>query len=106
MKQYETCIQNNNNNNNNKIIIIKGKKKKKKKGGRGRASTGSVRERKFLFYFFAFCFFLRSMKIGSQVFVGTEDKVDLRDENYAWTPKSWSFVKTPRGREFSYLCFF
>ena len=33
------------------------------------------------------------MKIGPQVFVGTEDKVDLRDESYAWTPKSWSFVK-------------
>ena len=33
------------------------------------------------------------MKIGSQVFVGAEGKVDLRDESYAWTPKSWSFVK-------------
>ena len=33
------------------------------------------------------------MKIGPQVFVGTEGKVDLRDESYAWTPKSWSFVK-------------
>ena len=33
------------------------------------------------------------MKIGSQVFVGTEDKVDLRDESYAWTPKIWSFDK-------------
>ena len=27
------------------------------------------------------------MKIGPQVFVGTEGKVDLRDESYAWTPK-------------------
>ena len=33
------------------------------------------------------------MKIGLQVFVGTEGKVDLRDESYAWTPKSWSFDK-------------
>ena len=33
------------------------------------------------------------MKIGPQVFVGTEGKVDLRDKSYAWTPKSWSFVK-------------
>ena len=33
------------------------------------------------------------MKIGPQVFVGTEGKVDLRNENYAWAPKSWSFVK-------------
>ena len=27
----------------------------------------------------------------SKVFVGAEGKVDLRDESYAWTPKSWSF---------------
>ena len=33
------------------------------------------------------------MKIGPQVFAGIEDKVDLRDESYAWTPKSWSFDK-------------
>ena len=33
------------------------------------------------------------MKIGSHVFVETEGKVDLRDESYVWTPKSWSFVK-------------
>ena len=33
------------------------------------------------------------MKIGSQVFIETEGKVDLRDESYAWAPKSWSFVK-------------
>ena len=35
----------------------------------------------------------RSTKIGLQVFVGTESKIDLRDESYVWTPKSWSFVK-------------
>ena len=33
------------------------------------------------------------MEIGPQVFIGAEGKVDLRDESYAWTPKSWSFVK-------------
>ena len=33
------------------------------------------------------------MKIGPQVFVTTEGKVDPHDESYAWTPKSWSFVK-------------
>ena len=43
--------------------------------------------------FFSLRFFLRSMKIEPQVFVGTEGKVDLRDESYAWTSKSWSFVK-------------
>ena len=46
----------------------------------------------FLF-FFSLCFFLRSTKIVPRGFVGTEGKVDLRDESYAWTPKSWSFVK-------------
>ena len=46
------------------------------------------------FYFFSFsCFFLRSTKIRPQVFVGTEGKVDLRDESYAWILKSWSFDK-------------
>ena len=48
------------------------------------------------FYFFiicSLCFFLRYMKIGPHVFVGTEDKVNLRDESYTWTPKSWSFDK-------------
>ena len=49
-------------------------------------------EKKILI-FFSLRFFLRFMKIGPQVFVGTEGKVDLRDESYAWTPKSWSFVK-------------
>ena len=33
------------------------------------------------------------MKIKPQIFVGTEGKVDLRDESYAWTPKTWSFDK-------------
>ena len=46
----------------------------------------------FIFYFY-FCFFLRFMKIRLQVFVGTEGKVDLCDESYAWTPKSGSFEK-------------
>ena len=60
-----------------------------------REGVGREREvrEKIILIFFSFRFFLRSMKIGSQVFVGTEDKVDLRNESYAWTPKSWSFVK-------------
>ena len=51
--------------------------------------------REFIFnIFFLFVFFFRSTKIGPQVFVGIEGKVDLRDdESYVWTPKSWSFVK-------------
>ena len=47
----------------------------------------------FNFFYFFIRFFLRSTKIGPQVFFGAEGKVDLRDESYAWTPKSWSFVK-------------
>ena len=50
-------------------------------------------EREYIYIFSSFRFFLKSMKIGPQVFIGTEGKVDLRDESYAWTPKSWSFVK-------------
>ena len=50
-------------------------------------------ERILIFYFSSLCFFLRSTKIGPQVFVGAEGKVDLCDESYAWTPKSWSFDK-------------
>ena len=58
-------------------------------------------EREFIFLFFSSLrFFLRSTKIGSQVFVRTEGKVDLRDESYAWTPKSWSFVKLHEVRNF------
>ena len=61
---------------------------------RGREASG-VREGVGDFYFIisSLCFFFKSMKIGPQVFVGTEDKVDLRGESYVWTPKSWSFVK-------------
>ena len=47
----------------------------------------------FYFYFPSLRFFLRSTKIGPQVFIGSEGKVDPRNEGYAWTPKYWSFVK-------------
>ena len=43
------------------------------------------------------------MKIGLEVFVGAEGKVDLRDESYAWTPKSWSFDKRREVGVLSYL---
>ena len=52
-----------------------------------------MRGREDFYFYFLFAFFFRSTKIGSQVFVGTEGKIDLRDESYTWTPKSWSFVK-------------
>ena len=50
-------------------------------------------ERIFFYFFIFFCFFFRSMKIRSQVFIGIEGKIYLRDKSYAWIPKSWSFVK-------------
>ena len=50
-------------------------------------------ERELFLFFFSLRFFLRSMKIGPQVFVGAEGKVDLRNESYVWTTKSWSFDK-------------
>ena len=55
----------------------------------------------FIFYFSSLRFFLRYMEIGPQVFVGAEGKVDLRDESYAWTPKSWSFIKLHEVGNFS-----
>ena len=61
------------------------------------------RLRGILFFYFFLRFFLRSKKIGPRVFVGTEGKVDLRDESYAWTPKSWSFDKLHEVRVLSYL---
>ena len=38
-------------------------------------------------------FSLRSIEIGSSVFVGARSKVDSHNEGYAWVPKSGSFVK-------------
>ena len=64
-----------------------------KRGQRGRREEGGLERENIIFIFFSLRFFLRSMNIGTQVFVGTEGKVDLRDESYAWTPKSCSFVK-------------
>ena len=61
-------------------------------------------DERIFFIFFSFsCLFLRSTKIGPQVFVETAGKVDLRDESYAWTPKSWSFDKLREVGVLSYL---
>ena len=44
---------------------------------------------RILFYFYFFLrFFLRFMKIGPQVFIGAEGKVNPHNEGYAWVPKS------------------
>ena len=51
---------------------------------RERASEGERwRGRENILFFFFLNFFLRFMKIGHQVFIGTKGKVDLRDESYA-----------------------
>ena len=52
-----------------------------------------MRERDFIFYFPSLRFLLKYMEIGPQVFVGAKGKIDIHNESYAWTPKSWSFVK-------------
>ena len=70
----EIVYPNDNNNNNNIIITIKRKKKINPR-------EGGVRVERDLF--FSLCFFFSSTKIGPQVFVGAEGKVDLRDESYA-----------------------
>ena len=60
-------------------------------------------ERDILIIFFSLSFFFRSMKIGPSDFVRTEGKIDLRDESYAWTPKSLSFDKLCEVGVLSYL---
>ena len=60
-------------------------------------------ERDILIIFFSLYFFFRSTKIGPHVFIGDEGKVNLRDESYAWTPKSWSFDKLREVGVLSYL---
>ena len=89
MKQYALYIKkynknnnkiNNNNNNNNKN---ENKRKVKEEEGNfffGR-ETESVERENFKFFYFFLRFFLISMKIGPQIFVGAEGKVDLRDES-------------------------
>ena len=76
----------------------KNQSKERERGRRGAESVGDKN-----IFFFSLCFFFRSTKIGPQVFVGTEGKVDLRDESYAWTPKSWSFDKIREIGVLSYL---
>ena len=60
-------------------------------------------EREILIIFFSLSFFFRSTKIGPSDFVGAEEKIDLRDESYAWTPKIWSFNKLREVGVLSYL---
>ena len=74
----------------NEIRKVKKKRKKEneenrteREGGRGGEERGRERNSTF---------FLRSMEIGSSVFVGARRKVDPHIASYAWVPKSWSFV--------------
>ena len=58
--------------------------KEKKGGGGGQFPLDGEREvERYFYFYFSLRFFLRFMKIGPQVFVGTEGKVDLHDESYA-----------------------
>ena len=51
------------------------------------------KERSFFLIFFSFLFFLRFTKIGLSEFVGPGTKSSLRDEGYAWVPKTWDFIE-------------
>ena len=53
-----------------------------------------------------FHFSLRSTELGSMVFIGAKDKVHLRNESYAWAPKSWNFVKLHEVGNFPTLIIF
>ena len=84
---------NNNNNNNNKDKNENQRKNglKKKQSG---WETGVRVQREFLFLIFLlFASFLDLRKSDHRFSSGLKGKVDLCDESYAWTPKSWSFVK-------------
>ena len=48
-----------------------------------------------------FRFSLRSTEIKPWVFVEARGKAGLRNEGYAWVPKSWSFVKLHEIESFS-----
>ena len=43
---------------------------------------------------------LRSTEIGLSIFFGARGKVSLCNKGYAWVPKSWSFVKLHKIRNF------
>ena len=58
------------------------------KGGDGRREREGEEEREREKAKKSFCFFLRSTKIRSSIFVGARGKVGLRNESYAWVPKS------------------
>ena len=62
--------------------------------------------REYFFFFFFFSLLLSQIYENRTVgFIRAEGKVDLRDESYAWTPKSWSFDKLREVGDLSYLGF-
>ena len=70
-----------------------GKNHKRERASAGRGHRQESGEILFIFYFPSLRFFLRSTKIGPQVFIETEGKVDPRNKGYAWKSKYWIFVK-------------
>ena len=80
--------------------------KVKRVGGDGRERKRACRGDFLFFIISSLRFFFISTKIGPQVFIGAEGKVDSRSEGYTWVPKSWSFVKLHEVGIFSYLVYF
>ena len=77
--------------------------KKYQRGRREASVENEGGEREILIIFSFLVFFFRFMKIGSSDFIGDEGKINLRDESYVWTPKSWSFDKFCEAGVLSYL---
>ena len=69
----------------------------------GEREASGEREFYIFLFFSSLRFFLRSTKIGPYIFIGAKGKVDLCDESYVWTPKSWSFDKLREVGVLSYL---
>ena len=100
MRPCELCIQ----------IIIRMKKDKNEKSEGGRGWTGereSVKKERIIFVFFFFSLLL--FQIYGNRIVGFR-----RSKRQSWSTrrelrvgtKSLVFCQTPRGRKFSYLCYF
>ena len=65
-----------------------------------------MQRRYFILFYYLFSLVLSQIYENRTVgFRRAEGKVDLRDESYAWTPKSWSFDKLREVWVLSYLSY-
>ena len=71
----------------------KEKKERKERGTEKKEERSREREREKKRKKVVFRFSLRSTEIGLSVFVEPRGKVHLRNESYAWVPKSVGFVE-------------